>query len=42
MAVACYFVIRALEDGRTKWLMWAGAAIGFVASSREPCHFSHQ
>ncbi|MFD8045680.1 ArnT family glycosyltransferase [Streptomyces chartreusis] len=30
MAVACYFVIRALEDGRTKWLMWAGAAIGFA------------
>ncbi|MGW7303331.1 ArnT family glycosyltransferase [Streptomyces sp. NPDC054829] len=30
MAVACYFVIRALEDGRTKWLLWAGAAIGFA------------
>ncbi|WP_420076623.1 ArnT family glycosyltransferase [Streptomyces sp. JL3001] len=30
MAVACYFVIRALEDGRTKWLVWAGAAIGFA------------
>ncbi|MFD9935515.1 glycosyltransferase family 39 protein [Streptomyces massasporeus] len=30
MAAACYFVIRALEDGRTKWLLWAGAAIGFA------------
>jgi 4-amino-4-deoxy-L-arabinose transferase-like glycosyltransferase len=30
MAVACYFVIRALEDGRTKWLVWAGVAIGFA------------
>ncbi|MDX3246568.1 ArnT family glycosyltransferase [Streptomyces sp. ME18-1-4] len=30
MAVACYFVARALEDGRTKWLVWAGAAIGFA------------
>ncbi|MFC5213977.1 ArnT family glycosyltransferase [Streptomyces coerulescens] len=30
MAVACYFLIRALEDGRTKWLVWAGVAIGFA------------
>ncbi|MGW0756178.1 ArnT family glycosyltransferase [Streptomyces sp. NPDC002814] len=30
MAVACYFVVRALEDGRTKWLMWASVAIGFA------------
>ncbi|MDN3023839.1 glycosyltransferase family 39 protein [Streptomyces sp. S.PB5] len=30
LAVACYFVVRALEDGRTKWLLWAGAAIGFA------------
>ncbi|CAM5739743.1 hypothetical protein STAFG_6069 [Streptomyces afghaniensis 772] len=30
MALACYFVIRALEDGRTKWLVWAGVAIGFA------------
>ncbi|MEV6480427.1 glycosyltransferase family 39 protein [Streptomyces sp. NPDC051576] len=30
MAVACYLVVRALEDGRTKWLVWAGAAIGFA------------
>ncbi|WP_030955902.1 ArnT family glycosyltransferase, partial [Streptomyces sp. NRRL S-481] len=30
MAVACYFVIRGLEDGRTKWLVWAGVAIGFA------------
>ncbi|MGC9537093.1 ArnT family glycosyltransferase [Streptomyces sp. UG1] len=30
MAVACYLVIRGLEDGRTKWLVWAGVAIGFA------------
>ncbi|MFF4550683.1 ArnT family glycosyltransferase [Streptomyces sp. NPDC001435] len=30
MAVACYMVVRALEDGRTKWLVWAGVAIGFA------------
>lgn len=30
MAVACYFAVRALEDGRTKWLLWAGVAIGFA------------
>ncbi|GKQ38565.1 glycosyltransferase family 39 protein [Streptomyces sp. A012304] len=30
MAVACYLVIRALADGRTKWLVWAGVAIGFA------------
>ncbi|UXY28547.1 ArnT family glycosyltransferase [Streptomyces sp. HUAS TT20] len=30
MAVACYMVIRALEDGRTKWLVRAGVAIGFA------------
>ncbi|MEU2776753.1 glycosyltransferase family 39 protein [Streptomyces sp. NPDC007162] len=29
MAVACYAVVRAVEDGRTKWLVWAGVAIGF-------------
>ncbi|MFE7810412.1 ArnT family glycosyltransferase [Streptomyces sp. NPDC057433] len=30
MSLACYLVVRALEDGRTKWLVWAGAAIGFA------------
>ncbi|MFF4491297.1 ArnT family glycosyltransferase [Streptomyces sp. NPDC001544] len=30
MAAACYLVVRALEDGRTKWLLWAGVAIGFA------------
>jgi 4-amino-4-deoxy-L-arabinose transferase-like glycosyltransferase len=30
MAAACYLVVRAVEDGRTKWLVWAGAAIGFA------------
>ncbi|AKZ56706.1 putative integral membrane protein [Streptomyces ambofaciens ATCC 23877] len=30
MSVACWLVVRALEDGRTRWLVWAGAAIGFA------------
>ncbi|WP_369234751.1 ArnT family glycosyltransferase [Streptomyces sp. R21] len=30
MAVTVYCVIRALEDGRTKWLVWAGVAVGFA------------
>ncbi|MFE9440702.1 ArnT family glycosyltransferase [Streptomyces sp. NPDC006602] len=30
MALSCYFVVRGLEDGRTKWLVWAGVAIGFA------------
>lgn len=30
MALACYFVVRAVADGRTKWLVGAGAAIGFA------------
>ncbi|WP_129308147.1 glycosyltransferase family 39 protein [Streptomyces sp. L2] len=30
MALACYLVVRAVEDGRTRWLVWAGAAIGFA------------
>ncbi|MDT9681817.1 glycosyltransferase family 39 protein [Streptomyces sp. TRM76323] len=30
MAVAVYFVLRALEDARTTWLLWAGVAIGFA------------
>lgn len=30
MSVACYLVVRALADGRTKWLVWAGVAIGFA------------
>ncbi|MFR9794565.1 ArnT family glycosyltransferase [Streptomyces sp. MS06] len=30
MAAACYLVVRALEDGRTRWLVWAGVAIGFA------------
>ncbi|MFI5799839.1 ArnT family glycosyltransferase [Streptomyces sp. NPDC051677] len=30
MAVACSMVARAVADGRTKWLLWAGVAIGFA------------
>ncbi|GAA5049001.1 glycosyltransferase family 39 protein [Streptomyces similanensis] len=30
MALTVYFVVRGLEDGRTKWLLWAGVAIGFA------------
>ncbi|MGA5122889.1 glycosyltransferase family 39 protein [Streptomyces pseudogriseolus] len=29
-AVACHLVVRALEDGRTRWLVWAGVAVGFA------------
>ncbi|MFJ6571281.1 ArnT family glycosyltransferase [Streptomyces sp. NPDC091292] len=30
MTVTVYCVLRALEDGRTKWLVWAGVAVGFA------------
>ncbi|MCX5387682.1 glycosyltransferase family 39 protein [Streptomyces sp. NBC_00083] len=30
MTVTVYCVLRALEDARTKWLVWAGVAIGFA------------
>ncbi|MFF9363158.1 ArnT family glycosyltransferase [Streptomyces griseoluteus] len=30
MTLACYFTVRAVEDGRTRWLVWAGVAIGFA------------
>ncbi|MER6627943.1 glycosyltransferase family 39 protein [Streptomyces sp. NPDC000987] len=30
MALACYYVVRAVEDGRTRRLLWAGVAIGFA------------
>ncbi|MEV6783456.1 glycosyltransferase family 39 protein, partial [Streptomyces sp. NPDC051098] len=30
MAVAVYCVLRALEGARTRWLVWAGVAIGFA------------
>ncbi|MHA5047972.1 ArnT family glycosyltransferase [Streptomyces sp. SD15] len=30
MTVTVYCVIRGLADGRTKWLVWAGVAVGFA------------
>ncbi|MGW2819302.1 ArnT family glycosyltransferase, partial [Streptomyces sp. NPDC001415] len=30
MTVTVYCVLRGLEDARTKWLVWAGVAIGFA------------
>jgi 4-amino-4-deoxy-L-arabinose transferase-like glycosyltransferase len=30
MALACYFVVRGIEDGRSGWLIRAGVAIGFA------------
>ncbi|MFE9368850.1 ArnT family glycosyltransferase [Streptomyces sp. NPDC006711] len=30
MTVTVYCVLRALEDARTRWLVWAGAAIGLA------------
>jgi 4-amino-4-deoxy-L-arabinose transferase-like glycosyltransferase len=29
MVAAAYMVTRAIEDGRTKWLVWAGVLLGF-------------
>ncbi|MEU0332375.1 glycosyltransferase family 39 protein [Streptomyces sp. NPDC006193] len=29
-SAACYLVVRGLADGRTKWLVWAGVALGFA------------
>ncbi|PKV86851.1 glycosyltransferase family 39 protein [Streptomyces sp. TLI_146] len=30
MTATVYCVLRALEDARTKWLVWAGVAVGFA------------
>ncbi|MGW1890424.1 ArnT family glycosyltransferase [Streptomyces sp. NPDC002004] len=30
MTVTVYCVLRALEDGRTRWLVWAGVAVGLA------------
>ncbi|MDO0926963.1 glycosyltransferase family 39 protein [Streptomyces sp. TG1A-8] len=30
MSLACYLVVRAVEDGRTRWLVWAGVVVGFA------------
>src|SRR5262249_2371272 len=30
MPATVYWVLRALADGRTKWLLWAGVAVGFA------------
>ncbi|RII11950.1 Dolichyl-phosphate-mannose-protein mannosyltransferase [Streptomyces sp. YIM 130001] len=30
MTVTVYCVLRALEEARTKWLLWAGVAVGFA------------
>lgn len=34
MTVTVYCVLRALEGGRTKWLLWAGAAVGLAFLSK--------
>lgn len=34
MTVTIYCVVRGLEDGRTKWLVWAGVAVGFAFLSK--------
>ncbi|MDQ0795091.1 glycosyltransferase family 39 protein [Streptomyces sp. B1I3] len=34
MTVTVYCVLRALEGGRTKWLVWAGAAVGLAFLSK--------
>ncbi|MEU2158327.1 glycosyltransferase family 39 protein [Streptomyces sp. NPDC019396] len=35
LALSVYFVQRALEGGRTKWLVWAGVAIGFAFLTKQ-------
>ncbi|MFD5428565.1 ArnT family glycosyltransferase [Streptomyces sp. NPDC127084] len=35
LALSVYFVQRALEDGRTKWLVWSGVAIGFAFLTKQ-------
>lgn len=34
MTVTVYCVLRAMEDGRTKWLVWAGVAVGLAFLSK--------
>src|SRR3954470_7592853 len=31
---ALWFVVRALEDGRTKWLVWAGVCVGLAFETK--------
>ncbi|MFJ3231160.1 ArnT family glycosyltransferase [Streptomyces sp. NPDC086787] len=35
LTLGVYFVQRALEDGRTKWLVWAGVAVGFAFLAKQ-------
>lgn len=35
LTLSVYFVVRALEDGRTKWLVWAGVAVGFAFLTKQ-------
>ncbi|MEU6018958.1 glycosyltransferase family 39 protein [Streptomyces sp. NPDC047515] len=34
MTVTVYCVLRAMENGRTRWLVWAGGAVGFAFLSK--------
>ncbi|MFJ1547340.1 ArnT family glycosyltransferase [Streptomyces sp. NPDC088246] len=34
MTVTVHCVLRAMENGRTKWLVWAGVAVGFAFLSK--------
>ncbi|MEV7952756.1 ArnT family glycosyltransferase [Streptomyces sp. NPDC058316] len=34
MTVTVYCVLRAMEHGRTRWLVWAGVAVGFAFLSK--------
>lgn len=35
LTLSVYFVLRALDDGRTKWLVWAGVAVGFAFLTKQ-------
>ena len=35
LALATYFVLRAIEDGRTRWMVFAGVAVGFAFLTKQ-------
>ncbi|MCD7102085.1 ArnT family glycosyltransferase [Pseudoclavibacter sp. 13-3] len=35
LTLTAYFVVRAVQDGRTRWMLWAGVAIGFAFLTKQ-------